>query len=190
MPDLPWTARAEMEPGNGYLVMASHLPLQRITATVRFFRAVSAVRKQLATAEGLIGYTLRAKPSTGRIPVQCVLSERPPVASAQLERLARPSGLVARLQDREQGDGRDRAGEGHLAQPPGQHRLQVLHPPFRAPAPLAVRDTLAITRRNLRRLGRAPNLLLLSLATGVLFVLLFRYVSGGAIGTPGISHVD
>lgn len=51
-----------MEPGTGYLVMASHLPLQRITATVRFFRAVSAVRRQLATAEGLIGYTLRAKP--------------------------------------------------------------------------------------------------------------------------------
>jgi hypothetical protein len=42
--------------------MASHLPLQRISATVRFFRAVSAVRKQLATADGLIGYTLRAKP--------------------------------------------------------------------------------------------------------------------------------
>lgn len=62
MPDLPWTARAEMEPGTGYLVMASHLPLKRITATVRFFRAVSAVRKQLATAEGLLGYTLRAKP--------------------------------------------------------------------------------------------------------------------------------
>ena len=62
MPDLPWTSRAEMGPETGYLVMASHLPLQRITATVRFFRAVSAVRKQLATAEGLIGYTLRAKP--------------------------------------------------------------------------------------------------------------------------------
>jgi hypothetical protein len=62
VPDLPWTARAEMEPGTGYLVMASHLPLQRITATVRFFRAVSAVRKQLASAEGLVGYTLRAKP--------------------------------------------------------------------------------------------------------------------------------
>ena len=62
MPDLPWTARAEMEPGTGYLVMASHLPLKRITATVRFFRGVSAVRKQMAAAEGLIGYTLRAKP--------------------------------------------------------------------------------------------------------------------------------
>jgi hypothetical protein len=62
VPDLPWTARAEMEPGTGYLVMASHLPLRRITATVRFFRAVLAVRKQLVTADGLIGYTLRAKP--------------------------------------------------------------------------------------------------------------------------------
>ena len=62
MPDLPWTARAEMEPGTRYLVMASHLPLQRITATPRFFRAVSAVRKQLPAADGLIGYTLRARP--------------------------------------------------------------------------------------------------------------------------------
>jgi quinol monooxygenase YgiN len=42
--------------------MASHLPLNRLTATVRFFRAVSAVRKQLTTADGLVGYTLRAKP--------------------------------------------------------------------------------------------------------------------------------
>jgi quinol monooxygenase YgiN len=62
VPDLPWTVRAEMEPGTGYLVMASHLPLKRITATVRFFRGVFAVRKQLAAADGLIGYTLRAKP--------------------------------------------------------------------------------------------------------------------------------
>jgi hypothetical protein len=40
-------------------------------------------------------------------------------------------------------------------------------------------DTAAISRRNLRRLDRAPNrllLLLLSLTTGVLFVLLFRYM--------------
>jgi ABC transporter DrrB family efflux protein len=60
----------------------------------------------------------------------------------------------------------------------------------RAPAMLAVRDTVAISRRNLRRLGRAPNLLLLSLTTGVLFVLLFRYVFGGAIRTPGIGYAD
>jgi quinol monooxygenase YgiN len=60
--DLPWTSRAEMQPGPEYLVMASHLPLKRITGTVRFFRAVSAIRKQLTRADGLVGYTLRAKP--------------------------------------------------------------------------------------------------------------------------------
>jgi hypothetical protein len=62
MPDLPWNSRAEMEPGRSYLVMASHLPLKQITSTVRFFRGVSAIRKQLTSAEGLIGYALRAKP--------------------------------------------------------------------------------------------------------------------------------
>jgi hypothetical protein len=62
VPDLPWTSRAELEPGSEYLVMASHLPLNRISATVRFFRAVFAVRKQLAAADGLVGYTLRARP--------------------------------------------------------------------------------------------------------------------------------
>lgn len=60
--DLPWTSRAEMLPGPEYLVMASHLPLKRITGTMRFFRAVSAIRNQLTRADGLVGYTLRAKP--------------------------------------------------------------------------------------------------------------------------------
>jgi quinol monooxygenase YgiN len=62
MPDVPWKIAAEMEPGREYLVMASHLPLRHITSTLRFFRAVAVVRKQLSSAEGLIGYTLRAKP--------------------------------------------------------------------------------------------------------------------------------
>ena len=42
--------------------MASHLPLRTVTSTLRFFRAVAAVRKQLRSAEGLVGYALRAKP--------------------------------------------------------------------------------------------------------------------------------
>ena len=62
MPDLPWTTRREMETGRAYLVMASHLPLARITATTRFFRAVAAIRKQLRDTDGLVGYTLRARP--------------------------------------------------------------------------------------------------------------------------------
>ncbi len=55
MPGLPWTTRAEMEPGSDYLVMASHLPLKQISATVRFFRGVSAVRRQRAAADSLAG---------------------------------------------------------------------------------------------------------------------------------------
>jgi quinol monooxygenase YgiN len=62
MPDLPWTARGDMESGRTYLVMASYLPLARVTATIRFFRAVAAIRKQLRIADGLVGYTLRARP--------------------------------------------------------------------------------------------------------------------------------
>ena len=62
MPDLPWTSRSHMEPSPEYLVMASHLPLRRLSSTVRFFRAVNAVRGQLAHTDGLIGYTLRARP--------------------------------------------------------------------------------------------------------------------------------
>jgi hypothetical protein len=34
----------------------------RLTSALGFFRGVMAVRKQLATAEGLVGYALRAKP--------------------------------------------------------------------------------------------------------------------------------
>jgi heme-degrading monooxygenase HmoA len=51
-----------MEPQDVYVVLASHLPLRKVSSTVRFIRAVSAVRKQLASADGLVGYTLRAKP--------------------------------------------------------------------------------------------------------------------------------
>ena len=62
MPDIPWTSAEELESGREYVVMASHLPLRRVTSTWRFFRAVAAVRKQLRSTPGLVGYTLRAKP--------------------------------------------------------------------------------------------------------------------------------
>ena len=62
MPDLSWIARGDMDRGRTYLVMASYLPLASITATIPFVRAVAAIRKQLRTADGLVGYTLRARP--------------------------------------------------------------------------------------------------------------------------------
>ena len=53
-----------------------------------------------------------------------------------------------------------------------------------------VTDTLVIAERNLVRLPRAPDLLLAFTVQPVMFVLLFVYVFGGAIATPGYSYVD
>jgi ABC-2 type transport system permease protein/oleandomycin transport system permease protein len=54
----------------------------------------------------------------------------------------------------------------------------------------AVVDTLTVTGRNLRTYGRNPQLLVFSTIQPVMFVLLFRYVFGGAIQVPGIPYVD
>jgi ABC transporter DrrB family efflux protein len=51
-------------------------------------------------------------------------------------------------------------------------------------------DTLIIAERNLVRLPRAPDLLLAFTVQPVMFVLLFVYVFGGAIVTPGYDYVD
>jgi ABC transporter DrrB family efflux protein len=53
-----------------------------------------------------------------------------------------------------------------------------------------VSDTLIIAERNLIRLPRAPELLIGFTLQPIMFVLLFRYVFGGAISTPGYSYVD
>jgi ABC transporter DrrB family efflux protein len=53
-----------------------------------------------------------------------------------------------------------------------------------------VTDTLIIAERNLVRLPRAPDLLLAFTIQPIMFVLLFRYVFGGAIKTPGYTYVD
>jgi ABC transporter DrrB family efflux protein len=54
-----------------------------------------------------------------------------------------------------------------------------------------VSDTGVIAWRNLLRLPRAPELLLAFTIQPIMFVLLFRYVFGGAIRTPGFrSYAD
>ena len=51
-------------------------------------------------------------------------------------------------------------------------------------------DTLAITRRNVTRLMRTPNSIIFGIVQSVMFVLLFRFVFGGAIQVPGGSYVE
>ena len=54
-----------------------------------------------------------------------------------------------------------------------------------------VPDTLVMAERNLVRLPRAPDLLLGFTIQPIMFVLLFAYVFGGAIATPGYDdYVD
>ena len=53
-----------------------------------------------------------------------------------------------------------------------------------------VTDTLVIAERNLVRLPRAPELLVAFTVQPIMFVLLFRYVFGGAIKTPGYSYAN
>jgi ABC transporter DrrB family efflux protein len=53
-----------------------------------------------------------------------------------------------------------------------------------------VSDTLTVAERNLVRLPRAPDLLLAFTVQPIMFVLLFVYVFGGAISTPGYDYTD
>ena len=53
-----------------------------------------------------------------------------------------------------------------------------------------VSDALVIAKRSLLRVPRQPELLLGFSIQPIMFVLLFRYVFGGAIQTPGVSYVD
>jgi ABC transporter DrrB family efflux protein len=54
----------------------------------------------------------------------------------------------------------------------------------------ALADTLVLSVRSLRRIQRAPDLLLAFTVQPIMFVLLFAYVFGGAIQTPGFDYVD
>jgi ABC transporter DrrB family efflux protein len=51
-----------------------------------------------------------------------------------------------------------------------------------------VSDTLVLAMRQLRRIPRQPDLLIGYTIQPVMFVLLFRYVFGGAIATPGFDN--
>ncbi|MEA2413111.1 MAG: type transport system permease protein [Thermoleophilaceae bacterium] len=53
-----------------------------------------------------------------------------------------------------------------------------------------VADTLIVAERNLTRIRRAPDILTAFTVQPVMFLLLFVYVFGGAINTPGFAYKD
>ena len=54
----------------------------------------------------------------------------------------------------------------------------------------AVADGLTITRRNLVKVKRVPDLIVAATLAPIMFVLLFRYVFGSAIPIPGIDYAE
>lgn len=54
----------------------------------------------------------------------------------------------------------------------------------------AVTDGITVTWRNLKRLTRIPDAIFFSSVQPVMFVLLFRFVFGGAIHVPGTTYVN
>lgn len=55
---------------------------------------------------------------------------------------------------------------------------------------LAARDTAGVAKRNLLRILRTPQLLLIGALQPAMLLILFRYVLGGAIQIPGGDYVD
>ncbi|TVR69731.1 MAG: ABC transporter permease [Sphaerobacteraceae bacterium] len=53
-----------------------------------------------------------------------------------------------------------------------------------------ISDTIVMTKRNLMKYIRLPQLLVFSTIQPVMFVLLFAFVFGGAIDTPGVDYIN
>ena len=54
----------------------------------------------------------------------------------------------------------------------------------------AVADARTVTWRNVTAMRRVPEVVVFSTIQPVIFVLMFRYVFGGAINVPGVPYVD
>jgi ABC-2 type transport system ATP-binding protein len=74
-----------------------------------------------------------------------------------------------------------------------RRRLRRLHTPSLRGTETNLVDTAVVTMRNLRHFWRQPDLLIFSTIQPIMFVFLFVYVFGGAIGLAlpaGVSYVD
>lgn len=57
-----WKSLHSLDPDREYLVVASSIPAKRFSSTWSTFRGASAVRRQLAGTDGVIGFSLLAEP--------------------------------------------------------------------------------------------------------------------------------
>src|SRR6266536_46851 len=67
--------------------------------------------------------------------------------------------------------------------------MATIAPPVQPSAKLPA-STLGIAKRSLLKFLRTPQLVVLGTIQGAMFLLIFRYVFGGAIGAGGLNYVD
>lgn len=66
MPASPWRSVKAADPKREYLVLLSFLPLKRLWRVPLFLVQASRITRQLERSPGVIGYSLNARPFTGR----------------------------------------------------------------------------------------------------------------------------
>lgn len=66
--------------------------------------------------------------------------------------------------------------------------IKDISPPAAPPSPFVV--ATAYAGRTIRQYARTPQLLVVNAATSIMFLLIFRFVFGGAIRTGGIAYVN
>jgi len=72
-------------------------------------------------------------------------------------------------------------------------RVRRPHAPSPGDVATSIQDSSVVTMRNLRHFWRQPDLLIFSKIQPIMFVVLFVYVFGGAVGLalpPGVTYVD
>ncbi len=62
MPATPWKTLRQPEPEKEYAVLLTHLPLRRVTKLPSFLNYVRKINQQLDKTDGLVGYSLLARP--------------------------------------------------------------------------------------------------------------------------------
>ena len=66
MPASPWRTSGAPDPNGDFVALLSYLPLKSYWRVPPFFLYTAQVAKQLASAQGLLGYSVLARPLSKR----------------------------------------------------------------------------------------------------------------------------
>ena len=77
----PWKSMKPLEPDREYIVLASSIPPRSMSSTPRLFRGASAVRTQLEGTEGVVGFSLLARPLKKQYATLSVWVDEPALAA-------------------------------------------------------------------------------------------------------------